>query len=624
MKYAVAAVVASLGTVAGGGAAAQQGAAQDEDAAASIVVTASRATDKPREIGSAVTVVTKAELERNQITFVKDALQDVPGVLVSSDRPGDIASVTIRGSTTDEVLWLVDGIELGDPSAISTRFQADHLTTADISRIEVLRGNQSSLYGSDAIGGVINIITARATEDGVGTSVEAEAGANGTLSGGASLLGRSGPLDVRLTTTGYRHGGPTLADARTSTSPVTEEDEYRRYGVSGRAGLAATERLSLQVIGFWRESFSDLDETTGDTRDTARVEEYALAAQGEYRAPGNALTARLTGSRYVARRLYFGTWNRPEGDFYKGIKDELSLDLAYDDGGIASLAAGANYEEERTDQLTSFADAFDAGINTRSAYGEIALRPVEGLTVTGAARIDDNSRFGTFDTYRGTIAYVIGPAKLRASYGTGAKAPGLYQLFDPAYGNPDLKAEESRGWDIGADIALGSGLSGQASYFVLRKTNEIVWDASRPPFGGYAQWGRTRANGVEIGLAARPVEFLRLSQTFTYIEHEADDALDGTYADSGRPKYTATSSVSVLPVEGAELTARVRYRDGDTSGFGGATEEYVVADLLGSYRINPMVEVYGRVTNLFDEFYQVTYGTNTLGRSFYLGLRIGF
>jgi len=589
-----------------------------------IIVTASRATEDPHDIGSAVSVITEAQLQSGQITFVKEALLDVPGISVSSDRPGDNTNVSIRGSNNDEVLWLIDGIELGDPSSTTTQFQADHLITADIARIEVLRGNQSSLYGSDAIGGVVNIITKRATEEGIAVNSELEVGSHGTLNAGTSVLGKSGPLDFRVTATGYRHEGPSLADPDTATSPITEKDGYWRYGFSGRAGVAASQNLSFQAIGFWLDSSSDLDGTTDDSTDTVRKREYAFAGQGEFRSDNGAFTAKATASRYVARRLYFGTWNRPEGDVYKGTKDQLALDLKYDTGGMVSVAAGGNLEWEDTDQLTNYTGSFVEGIDTKSIYGELALRPIRNLTLTGAARLDDNSRFGSFDTYRGTLAYVVGPAKLRASYGTGAKAPGLYQLFDPTYGNPDLKVEESKGWDAGVDLALGHSLTAQASYFELKKTNEIVFDGSRPPSGGYDQWGRTKANGVEFGLSAQPLEWLQLSQMFTYINHRQDNDLDGVYVKSGRPKYTATSSVTVLPVEGVQLTARARYRDKDASGYGGVTDDYVVVDLLGSYRYSDGMELFARVVNLFDENYQVTYGTNTLGRSVYVGARLGF
>lgn len=589
-----------------------------------IVVTASRAVDNVHEVGSAISVLTDFEFERNQITFIKDALQDVPGLVVSTDRPGEFTNVSIRGSNNDEVLWLIDGIELGDASSTSTQSQADHLIAADVSRMEVLRGNQSSLYGSDAIGGVINIITKRATEEGVAVNAEMEAGSHGTLNGGASILGKTGPLDFRVTATGYRHEGPSLADPTTATSPITEDDTYWRYGFSGRAGLAASDNLSFQLVGFWLDSFSDLDGTTEDTSDTVKKREYAGAAQAEYRSDDKAFTAKATASRYVARRLYFGDWNLSEGDLYKGTKDKLALDLRYDPGALVSVAAGGELEWEKTDQVTMFGGPFDADIDTKSAYGELAVRPLDGLTLTGAARIDDNSRFGSFDTYRGTIAYAVGPAKLRASYGTGAKAPGLYQLFDPTYGNVDLKVETSEGWDIGVDLVLGHYLSAQASYFELEKKNEIVFDASRPPFGGYDQWGRTKARGVELGLTAWPTDWLQVSQSFTYIDHEQDNNLDGVFVDSGRAKYVATSSATITPLEGAELTVRARYRDGDSSGFGGATDDFVVVDLLGSYRLSEQVELFARVVNLFDETYQVTYGSNTLGTSAYAGVRLSF
>jgi len=165
--------------------------------------------------------------------------------------------------------------------------------------------------------------------------------------------------------------------------------------------------------------------------------EYALAARGEYKSDGGAFSAKATASRDAVERVYFGTWYRADGDVYDGTKDQLALDLKYDNGGLISVAAGGNLEWEDTDQLTNFSGIFVAGIDTKSAYGEVALRPAQGLTLTGAARLDDNSRFGSFDTYRGTIAYAFGPAKLPASYGTGAKAPGLYQCLDPPFGKPN-------------------------------------------------------------------------------------------------------------------------------------------------------------------------------------------
>lgn len=587
-----------------------------------IVVTASRVTQEAREVGSSVSVITAEDIKKNQIIFVKDALQDLPGVKITSDRPGDYTGVSIRGSNNDEVLWLIDGIELGDPSSTSTEFRADHLTSRDIARIEVLRGNQSSLYGSDAIGGVVNIITKRAEQDGIEINAEAEAGNYGALSGSASILGKNGVIDFRLTATGYRHNGPSQSDPRTEATPgaVTEKDEYWRYGFSGRIGVAASPNLSFQAIGLWQDSFSDLDDTASDTLNTVKKQEYAFAGQANYRSDDMRFQADLTASRYVTQRLYFGVANRVEGDMYKGFKDAVNLALKFNASDAVTLAIGGNWEWEKTDQLTDYSGNFNEGIDTKSLYGELALRPLDNLTITAAARLDDNSRFGSFDTYRGTAAYIAGPLKLRASYGTGAKAPGLYQLFDPLYGNLDLKAETSSGGDVGFDLNLRQGLTLQMSYFFNKKKNEINWD------GRYEQFGRSRAHGVELGLSAQPFDWLRFHQSFSVIEHKVDNSRNGDhpYVNSGRPEYYGMTAATVTPLDGASLTARVRYSDGNRSGYGGATKAYAVADLLGSVAITDKVEIYARVVNLFDTWYQVTYGTQTLGRSAYGGIRLSF
>lgn len=594
-----------------------------------VVISASRVPLTAREVGSAVSVITAEDLQREQAFFAKDVFQDLAGVQISSDRPGDANSVSIRGSDNDQVLFLIDGIELGDPSSTSTQYQTDHLTTADIARIEVLRGNQSSLYGSDAIGGVVNIITKRAKADGLLFNAQGEYGSYDTLNGAASIIGKAGALDFRVTASGYRHEGPSLADPASGTA--VEEDEYWRYGFSGRAGLAATSNFDLQLIGFWQDSHADLDGTNADSLDTVRKKEWAYAGQASFRSDDSALRATATASRYVAQRRYFGQWNRPEGDFFEGTKDVLALNASYDKGGIFGIAVGGNYEEEYTDQVTAFSGVFDAKITTKSAFAELALRPVRGLTITGAARIDDNSRFGSFDTYRVTGAYVVqdaiggGDVKLRASYGSGAKAPGLYQLFDPTYGNADLKVETSEGGDVGIDFNFGSKFAAQFSYFFAKTRNEIVFDGARPPFGGYAQFGKTRKSGVEIAFDVRPVEWLTIRQSYTYLEAEQDPRENGNWVDLRRPKHSGSTSITLTPVERLSIGARARYRDRNaSSSFSPATKGYEVVDLLASYGITENVEVYGRVVNLFDRQYQMSYGKNALGRSAYGGVRLRF
>jgi vitamin B12 transporter len=602
-----------------------------------IVVTASRIALEPREVGSATSVITTETLRAGQILFTKDVLQDLAGVQITTDRPGDQVSISIRGSDNNQVLWMVDGIRLGDPSLISTEFQADNMTAADIGRIEVLRGNQSSLYGSDAIGGVINIITRRATTDGLQASAEAEGGSYGTVRGGASILGKTGPLDFRLTATGYSQDGPSIADPLTAPVPgsASEDDRYWRYGLSGRAGLAVTNTLTVQAIAFWQKSRtdfdgdSDFDGIPDDTDDVVRKQEYAIAAKADYRSTDNRLRADATVSRFRTNRRYFGQYNAPEGDIYRGTKDAANLNLAYD-GGVWSVSGGGSLEREKTDQTTFYSGTFQQRIDTKAAYGELALRPIENLTITGAARIDDNSRFGSFDTYRGTVAYVVpgiagtDSVKFRASYGSGAKAPGLYQLFDPVYGNAGLTVETSEGGDAGVDIAFEK-FTAQFSYFFGRARNEIGFDSgANGGNGGYAQFGRTRTHGVEAAFVLTPVRGVEIRQSFTFLDAKADQDEDGAFTDIGRPRHSGSTAVTLTPVERLSVTARARYRSSNASSFGGVTAAYAVVDLLASYGITDRIELYGRITNLFDKQYQMSFGTNALDRAAYGGIRVRY
>lgn len=600
------------------------------NASDTIVVTASRIPLEPRQIGSALSVITTDDLKQGQIVFLKDVLQEVAGIWTSTDRPGDSTSVSIRGSDNGQVLWLLDGIKLGDPSQTTTAFGSENLTTRDIARVEVLRGNQSSLYGSDAIGGVINVITQRATEEGYKVNAEAEGGSYGTVNGGASLLGKSGPVDFRLTASGYSQDGPSLADPRTASAGriVTEDDRYWRYSLSGRVGFQATDTLSFQLLGFWQKSRSDLDGTRTDSLDILRKKEYAIAAQTNYLSLDGKFRADASVSRYEAERRYAGPSYPTGNDRYTGTKDVGNVNFGYN-GGIWSIAVGGSWEEEKIDQATSFSGDLGRTIETKSGYGELALRPVENLTITGAARIDDNSRFGTFDTYRGTIAYVIpdvagaNSVKLRASYGTGAKAPGLYQLFDPTYGNPNLKAQTSTGGDVGFDVNFDR-FTAQISYFFTKTKNEIVFDGSILPFGGYRQFGRTRKQGVEVAFTLKPIDGVSINQSFTFLDATVDKRENGLYTDLGRPRHVGATSVTLTPIDRLSLTARARYRSRNALSGSGVTAAYATVDLLASYGITDRIEIYGRVTNLMDKDYQVSFAKNALGRAAYGGVRVSF
>ena len=580
-----------------------------------VIVTGSRMRLDARQLGSAVTVVTRAEIEAGQTLLAKDILQDVPGVQISNDRPGAVTSIYLRGADNDQVLVLLDGLELGDPSNISTQFQFDHLNAGDIERIEVLRGNQSSLYGSDAIGGVINVITRQPAADGTHFSMDAEAGSYGLERLDASVTGNSGKFDYRFGANTFSADGPSRADP--TAGPADEKDAYDRVGISARFGVQFTPGWRLELRGFASDTETELDGTGQDATFAPLIEKDDTATA--VTLARDDLAGRwhheLSFSQFEAERVYPDSRDRFNGD-----KNNLRFSSSFSASNRVSLAFGFDLEEENTDQWTGFSGSFLAATDTNSLFAEAALAPSSDFTLTLAVRQDDNERFGTFVTHRVTAAYSLGVAgpetKLRASYGTGAKAPGLYQLFDPTFGNAELKVEESAGYDLGLDLVWPGGEILAVSYFSNDIENEIdfQWPA------GYLNLGATRAQGIETQFSAPVSERLDWSLSYTYLEsHNA-----ATQTWLGRPRNTAMARLNVAATERLSLTARARYRSRNAASFGGITGSFVTVDLLSSYDISERLEFFARIVNLFDRDYQYEWGSSTYDRSAFAGVRMRY
>jgi vitamin B12 transporter len=581
----------------------------------SVIVTGNRTGLDARQIGSAVTVITAEDIDNGQMLMAKDILQDVAGVQISNDRPGAVTGVYIRGSDNDQVLVLLDGLELGDPSVISTAFQFDHLNTADIERIEVLRGNQSSLYGSDAIGGVINVITRQPDEGALRVDLDAEGGSYGLRRVDGALSGRSGRFDYRVGIDALSVDGPSRADP--NAGPAVEDDAYDRRGFTAQFGIELTSDLKLRLRALRSETETELDGTGEDATFLPSIDKdesvYAVTLVQD--AVDSAWHHEFAVSAYEAERFYDSSGDRLTGD-----KQNLRYFSSFDATDRVAVAFGIDLEEESTDQLTSFSGSFLAANQTNSAFAEVALSPLDRLTLTMAARSDDNERFGRFDTHRVTAAYVLasdGPeAKLRASWGTGAKAPGLYQLFDPTYGNQGLGVEQSDGYDIGVDWFWSGGSRLEVSYFNLDIENEV--DFQWPV--GYLNLGETDARGIET-FYSRPIgRRVDWSLSYTYLashDRQADTWL-------GRPRNTATMQFAIDATSEFKLTARTRYRSMNAASFGGTTDSFVAMDLLGSYALTDTIEIYGRLVNVFDKEYQYEWGSSTYDRSAFAGFRVGF
>lgn len=610
-----------------------------------IVVTASRSGEGTvvADLPASITLLDAAALEQRQTRIVSDVLRDVPGLAVSrTGGVGGMTQVRIRGSEANHVLMLIDGIEVSDP------FQGEYdfgtLIADEAAKIEVLRGQQSSLYGSDAIGGVIQYITLTGRER-PGFSARAEGGSFGTVTGGARLAGVSGDtLDYALSSSVYQTDGTPTARGGSRDVGATS------VGATGKVTWTPSSTFKLTGVG--RYSYTDAD--TNDTATSGANFGYVIDSPGVHsRVQGiyglaraelaladgrwtNALTGQFAGTdrkAFNASGLDFGN----KGQRYKG-----SFESSYriDTGALVSrITAAVDYEREAFRNTTPGGFAF-TGRRTTDNWGFVGQYEgtvADALSFGGSVRHDANNRFADVTTYRLQAGYRL-PLGLRArgAYGTGVKNPGYFELFgfsDGRYiGNPDLKPEKSKGWEAGLDqeIAGGRATVG-ATYFDSKLEDEIFTAYPAPTFIASPRNRTTlsRQHGVEAFVSARPIDQIRFDLAYTYLHARENGAVEVR-----RPKHVASLNTTVFSQDqrfSGTLTVRYNGRQDDLAFIDPSfvpvrvsLQEYVLVNLNAQYRLTDRLSVFGRVENLFDERYEEVFSFATPGRAAYGGIKASF
>jgi vitamin B12 transporter len=584
-----------------------------------IIVTASRLHSTLDGSTSAVSVLTDEDLARRQTVFLVDALATLPGITVSQNGAfGGQASVRIRGAASEQTLVLIDGVSVNDPTSPGGGFDAAFLDSNDIARIEVLRGPQSTLWGSDAIGGVINIVTKR-PGDGLGGGAYLEAGAFGTARAGGSFFYGGERLDVRIGAALIGADGISKADVRDGNH---EKDDYDNTTLDGRIGFQVSEALRFEAFGRYGDSRTEFDSFGTETgvRDGDEVSE-TQETNGGLAARLNLFNGKLENLAIVSRASIerrnftdgapsFSTDGSRETFRYQGTARPADW---------VNVAFGA--ERERS-EIEGFGATTIDGL---FLLAEIA--PTDTLTLTAGLRRDDHDRFGDVSTGRFGLRWApIEAVGVRASWGQGFKAPSVFQLtafFAPATApNVALEPEAAEGWDAALFANLFSGqLQSEIGYFKLETENLIDFSDGR-----YVNIARAESEGVEIAVR------FAVSETFTlngnYTKTDAINALTGRRL-IGVPEHAAFVEADWALTDAIGLTANVRYngqefdsvRDSNPDGI---VKSWVRLDLAARYRIGPHVELYARIENIADERYQDIFGYGAPGRSVFGGARLRF
>lgn len=594
-----------------------QDADQEETKLDTITVNGSRLDQTQTEIGSSVSVITNEDLEELGVDFALDAVATAPGVTINQNGAfGGSASVRIRGAASGQTLVLIDGIPVGDPTGTSGGYNFAYLDTDNIERIEVLKGPQSTLWGSDAIGGVVSITTKKPTE-GLTGSAFGEYGSFNTLRGGAAISNANETGDFRIAATGLTTDGISKADEDNGN---TEDDAYDSQTIAARGGLNLPNSVRLETSLLWSDAESEYDS-------------YSGSAQGSV-ADGDEVTnsETLSGNITLKAPLFDGLLDNLVQFGYSDIERENRTNgvqsyfaegdrVLYRYQGTLNindankLAFGAEREET---------SANDAESSIDSLFALYEFKPVEDLTLTGGVRVDDHDGFGSETTGRVAAAWAATDQLLvRASWGQGFKAPSIFQstyictfcgLTAP---NPKLKPETSEAYDIGvewrsADQRLMLGAT------VFDQDTENLIDFSYA--AGYDNIAFVESQGIELVGAYSVTEWLNVSANYTFIDAEDGDGNELTRL----PENSANVTISLNPEGPFAGSVIVRHNGEEANTNGTDLDSWTRLDLTGSYDINEKVELYGRIENLFDEDYQQILGYGTPGTSGSLGIRLRF
>jgi vitamin B12 transporter len=608
-----------------------------------ITVTATTVETPVEEVGSSATVITKERMEESQQRTVTEALRLVEGLeVVETSGPGSTTSVFIRGANSEHTLVLIDGVEVNDPSLPGRSFDFAHLSSDNIERVEVIRGPQSTLYGSDAIGGVINIITKKGHGKPTGF-VSVEGGSFGTIAERAGVSGGTRLFNYSVGTSRTDSDGISAADRRDANH---ERDGYGNTSLSGRFGFTPTDHFSVDFITHYSDALTDLDNFGGSGGDDPN-----------YRARSKDLTTKLQGNL----ALFDGLWAqslglslaRTDRDYrnptdsdhpsdvelstYQGEMQKLDWQHHLFLHETNTLTFGLNLEEEtaKSDYYSEsawgpYTSTFNREVTrTNGYYLQDEVRLGDAFFATAGLRYDDHSGFGSKTTYRFAASYLLRQTgtRLKATYGTGFKAPSLYQLYSQ-YGDKALHPEKSAGWDLGFEQPLaGKKLVLGATYFHNDFDDMILFDS---PTSKYRNVGEAYTEGVVATLSFQPLENLSVRGSYTYLETE--DKSTGR-ALLRRPKNRLVLEGNWRFNDKGNVRAAVVYVGKRADNFyDNATYAttrvnlggYTLVNLAASYDLTKHLQVFGRVENLFDKTYEEVTGWGTPGISIRGGVKVSF
>jgi len=605
-----------------------------------VLVSASLLPIAASRSANAITVIDSEQLKNRAALSVSDLLRDVPGLAVSrSGVQGSATQIRVRGAEANHLLVLIDGVEANDPSQ-SDELNWGTLSAADIERIEVIRGPQSAMRGSDAMAGVVNIITRRADQP-LNASLITETGSFGTSNSGFSIGSKQGDFDARLGVNHIETEGENIS--RTG----SEKDGYQNTNINLNAGWTVNDELRLSFAGRQSDGMNEFDADSdfdGVVDDQDKVSEFrnsTMRVQGDYvsadgRFQHKLVIAQSNNDNEAFDAGVLGTFTSSSKDQYQYIGS------VFWDESSQRMSVLAEREEEDFQQRGAIDDYGDYGVfdpnqdrerNTDSIAIEYRSDVSDALSLAASSRYDDNSEFDSANTFRVEAVYQLNDGtRLRSAYGTAIKNPtfterfGFYTNF---IGNPNLEPEESTSWELGIDQMLfDNSLTLSATLFDTELENEINGSALDPVTFGYTainKEGKSQRQGVELTAIGTLSNSLSLNAAYTYTDSVEWDEEDAVYIDEvRRARHMASLNLAWQAMDNLHINANVQHNGSQTDVVFPnivALDSYTLVNLNANFSATEKLDVYLRLDNLFDEDYEEVFSYQTLGFGASLGVR---
>ena len=607
-----------------------------------IVISPSKKAQSVSTVGTNVTVLDESFFKNTNKLFLGDVLKGNSNSVnfFQNGGAGQTSAIQLRGMPKRYSTVYIDGVKMSDPSSVSNDYDFNHILTSNISRVEILKGNQSSIYGSGAIGGTINITTKKG-EPGLQKNMQYNNASHGTHNLSLGLSGADEANNFYVGLERYQ------TDGMSAMTHNDEKDRYRNNSIVAKYGRKLSEQIKFESNIRVAETYMQYDKET-DTSTADHAEEVDAIQSSAHisllYSPNAKFNNKLTLANTYIKRDYAAATNsgNTKQDLYYGERYALSYSGNYNFNLDNSVVFGVESEHDEIQYDKNLTGLKDAHAYATSSYFDLQSRVTNNIYATFGSRFDEHKHSGNEDSHRATLAYLFDDksTKLKTSYGTGMRFPSLYEIYFLSSFNSSSVAETSESFDFGIEKSFSNlGLSFDATYFDIRYSDTLEgWKGSKGDWSTNNQPGVVKTKGLELDAKWLKSDLLNFDLNYTYTSSydgaEQDDPdRNASYFMTELvrvPKHLINlkTNMKIPGYKNLDLSLNTKFSD-DARDYGNGNrtwdderlDDYLVNDLSIKYNLYNTYNLFFDINNILDEKYETVRDYSQMDRSFNFGIR---